>query len=303
MFFKYMLLILLVSATLSKSNYSYALCIISYTNTQGSINLNEGGKCVTEINKPPSTLSSNFLSIRYSIANVFHNSIIDIEHEGKTIEIEDPAPLPGERVPSPSINPVDNTDPSRVPSPVIFSDLGGESSPSGGIIGVITDFIGSIFNNGSATNSATAGQQSSDAGSNMCPSNVGIDKTITLGSEYQTWFSRNHPGSTPYVVEIIVPDNYEELADKDYNINFAPYSGPGGREYLISKNACDTGSYVKSYGRNVVYFTVDKNKTLSDGEYLLTPGKWYLNLRSISVNGVSICQDYQTCTMNMQYHP
>lgn len=131
-----------------------------------------------------------------------------------------------------------------------------------------------------------------------CPPGVAVpSRTITAGDGYSTWYSTGHPGNTPYVVAIDVPATASSLPDTQAVINFSPKSGPGAREYTISRSPCDFAVPVPSYGYNAVNLSYDSNILPSPHGYYLAPGRWYLNLRSTA------CSATTTCSMNMQAQP
>lgn len=134
-----------------------------------------------------------------------------------------------------------------------------------------------------------------------CPPGVAVpSRTITAGDNYSTWYSTGHPGSTPYVVAIDVPVGAANMADTQSAIQFSPQSGPGAREYTISRSPCDFAAPVNSGGYDMVNLSYDPNVQPTPHGYILAPGRWYLNLRS-PIGGP--CADTRTCSMNMQAQP
>jgi len=131
-----------------------------------------------------------------------------------------------------------------------------------------------------------------------CPSGLTVPaRTIVAGEPYSTWYSSGHPGNTPYVIAIDVPTNNSSLPTTPGVINFAQKTGPGAREYTISRSPCDFAAPVQSYGYDKVDISYDPNFVPYAHGYYLAPGRWYLNLRSTA------CSPTVTCTMNMQAQP
>jgi hypothetical protein len=133
-----------------------------------------------------------------------------------------------------------------------------------------------------------------------CPADVPVpSRAVTVDDPYTNWFSTGHPGTKPYVVAIDVPVTARSLPEPWGVINFAPKVGPGGREYTVSRYPCDFTKPVRSYGHDRVDLNYDPSRTLWPHTYYLTPGRWYLNLRSVA----GVCGETQTCSMNMQAVP
>ncbi len=134
-------------------------------------------------------------------------------------------------------------------------------------------------------------------GADLCPPGV-VTRRVVAGDPYSWWYSERHPGTRPYVVIIDVPD--VRLEDTQGVIKFSPKAGPGAREYTVSRTACDFAKPIKSYGYDHVDFNYNNpSPNLFPHQYNLSPGRWYLNLRSVE----GVCGDSQTCTMNMQFQP
>jgi hypothetical protein len=131
-------------------------------------------------------------------------------------------------------------------------------------------------------------------------------KSFTWGTNlYTTWRSANHPGSTPYVVEINVPA-YSVLPIGELAVlGFAPASGSGNRQVALSQTTpCDFNNLIPTAGSTSLNIGNDPSNVPTPNGVALTPGRWYFSFRSSPSNGSNItCGATQVCSMSMQWAP
>jgi hypothetical protein len=193
-------------------------------------------------------------------------------------------------------------------------NLAGQNSSAlvvSGSIGVGTySYTVSLTNNASQTPviSAASTVNVTAASGNVNWSNCGAitapARSFTWGTSlYTAWTSGGHPGSTPYVVEIIVPTT--PLADPEAALVYAPQSGSGNRQIALSQTTpCDFSQLLPSAGSTKLIIGRDPNNPPSPNGVVLSPGRWYFSFRSAPSTGSNItCGATQTCSMSMQWAP
>jgi hypothetical protein len=174
----------------------------------------------------------------------------------------------------------------------------------------------SLTNNASQTpvisaSSAVTITNSSGGGSfALCPSGMTTPAaTIRVQDGYKTWIStdfRQHPGSTPYVIAIDVPEfaSWPAGVDFDARLNYSQYSGSSARQVSISRTPCDFSSQIPDDGSRFVAFNYNPSLSAPYRGATLTSGRWYVNLRSTPLSVTDrTCPADVSCSMNIQYQP
>jgi hypothetical protein len=196
-------------------------------------------------------------------------------------------------------------------------DIPGQNSSahvvSGSSLGVGTfSYTVSLTNSASQTPVVTAAAsvgvtQSVGVSFALCGGNINsAAKTFTWGTDaYTAWRSAGHPGSTPYVVEIVVPSNSVVPLGSNAVLGFAPNSGSGNRQVALSQTTpCDFSQLLPIAGSTSFNIGNNPSNPPTPNGVVLTPGRWFFSFRSTPSTGSNItCGTTQVCSMSMQWAP
>jgi hypothetical protein len=138
----------------------------------------------------------------------------------------------------------------------------------------------------------------------MCPGNLSPGKVVNPSVRVQ-WFSSGHPDTTPYVVQIDVPAGIAPGTTSQ--LDMVEYTSPFDRDISVSKTPCDfsnlistAASGITGLNLKIAYDQATFDKLAFQYKVLLTPGTWFVNMRS-APGSCPVSYRAEGCTMNLYW--